>query len=103
MFTKRQSKATSFIRRATQFAPMETTKCNNCDKRGYITEHHIPRSSTSRSCPCGWAIAQQAKRFEGWSLGDLIRFKNDRLVQKGKATREEVDEMEQSIGIKRNG
>jgi len=66
-------------------------KCDKCDERGYITEHITHRHSSSRSCECGWAIQQQAKRFEGWSLSDLVNYKNARLLQKGKISVEELN------------
>jgi hypothetical protein len=54
-------------------------KCDTCDERGYISLG----GGASKSCECGWAIAQQAKFFEGWTLDELLAYGHVRRAQKG--------------------
>lgn len=56
------------------------TKCNKCDEKGYIQD--TPHSS--HSCPCGWAIEQSMKKFEGMSIEDLLAYGHKRALEKGK-------------------
>jgi|GEM_PF-3732908 len=61
-------------------------KCNKCDERGYISKHENG-SYSGRSCPCGWAIAQQEKMFEDVILEQLIAYGMARRAQKEAQTK----------------
>jgi hypothetical protein len=56
------------------------TKCNKCNKDGYIddTEH------SRHSCECGWAIEQSMLKFKDVKIEDLLAYGRARAIEKGK-------------------
>ena len=56
------------------------TGCNKCDNRGMVPDSPC----SAHSCECGKDNRLMEEYFKGWTLGDLVAYKNRRLVEKGK-------------------
>lgn len=54
---------------------MRNNKCGKCDAGGYLAG---PIKGSRRSCPCGFAIAQQERAIKHMSLAQLIAFMEGR-------------------------
>ena len=55
-------------------------KCDKCDERGMIKDGEYSR----RSCECGFHNDLMEAHFKGWTLVELVAFKERRLREKGK-------------------